>query len=154
MIERIVQLLTGAEFKSSADRPDELQVAVAALLVEAARVNDRFDASKRQVIERLLASHFGLSLDASVALLTAAEDAVRRSTQLFRFTEIVVRRLAPQDRAKIVEILWQVVYADGRLDPEEDAFLRRIGALIGVADAERVQARRHVLRHVGQIEPA
>lgn len=69
MIERIVQLLTGAEFKSSADRPDELQVAVAALLVEAARVNDRFDASKHQVIERLLASHFGLSPDASVALL-------------------------------------------------------------------------------------
>ena len=154
MIERIVQLLTGAEFKLSAARPDELQVAVAALLVEAARVNDRFDASKHQVIERLLASHFGLSPDASVALLAAAEDAVRRSTQLFCFTEIVVRRLTPEDRAKIVGILWEVVYADGRLDPEEDAFLRRIGALIGVADAERVLARRHVLRHVGQIEPA
>jgi len=158
VIERLVQLLAGGEL-DPAERADDLQVAVAALLVEAARMDDRFDAAERAVIQRLLAARFELSPWATADLVAAAERAVARSTQIFRFTDMVIRRLEPEQRIAIIEMLWQVAYADGRLDPEEDALLRRIGALIGVSDQDRMLARRRALRQLGleeqaQVKPA
>jgi uncharacterized tellurite resistance protein B-like protein len=153
VIERIIQLLTGGELDSG-QRVDDLQVAVAALLVEAARLDDRFDAAERETIQRLLAARFGLSPAATCDLLAAAERAVDRSSQLFRFTDMVIRRLEPEQRIPIIEMLWEVAYADGRLDPEVDALLRRIGGLIGVSDQDRMRARRRALQRLGLGEPA
>jgi uncharacterized tellurite resistance protein B-like protein len=153
VFERIVQLLAGGELDPRGPA-DDLQIAVAALLVEAARMNDHFDAAERETIRRLLAARFGLSPEATGDLLAAAERAVARSAQLFRFTDMVIRRLEPEQRIPIIEMLWEVAYADGRLDPEEDALLRRIGGLIGVSDQDRMRARRRALQRLGLGEPA
>jgi uncharacterized tellurite resistance protein B-like protein len=153
VIERLVQLLAGGELDPGR-RADDLQIAVAALLVEAARMDDRFDAAERAAIHRLLADRFDLSLEATRELLAAAEAAVARSAQLFRFTDMVIRRLEPEQRVAIIEMLWEVAYADGRLDPEEDALLRRIGGLIGVSDQDRMRARRRARQRLGLGEPA
>lgn len=149
MIDRILQLLGGPDVRAAIDRPDGLQVAVAALLVEAARMDDHFDEAERRTIERLLAERFALSVDEAKKLLQAAEQAVDQSTQLFRFTHLVVESLDNDERVKIIEMLWEVAYTDGALDPEEDALLRRIAGLIYVSDRERGQARKRVLKRLG-----
>ena len=118
MIDRILQLLSGQTTQGGAGRPDELQLAVAALLVEAARMDDHFDASERAVIERLLATRFQLPPEATGRLLDAAERAADHSTQLFRFTHLAVQRLDAAERVRLIEMLWEVAYADGTLDPD------------------------------------
>ena len=52
--------------------------------------------------------------------------AVDQSTQIFRFTDSVVRHVDVADRVRIIEMLWEVAYADGVLDPHEDQLVRRI----------------------------
>lgn len=149
MIDRILQLLAGAETRPFADHPDELQIAVAALLVEAARMDDRFDAAERAAIERLLAERFELSAEATQRLLATAERTADQSAQLFRFTRLMVERLSPEERIRIIEMLWEVAYADGVLDPDEDALLRRVAGLIYVSDRDRGAARKRVLQRLG-----
>jgi uncharacterized tellurite resistance protein B-like protein len=149
MIERILQLLTGAGTPPPGGRPDELQVAVAALLVEAARMDDHFDAPERAAIARLLAARFQLPPEATERLLAAAERAADQSTQLFRFTHLLVQRLEPAERIRIIEMLWEVAYADGTLDPGEDALLRKVAGLIYVSDRDRGAARLRVLKRLG-----
>jgi uncharacterized tellurite resistance protein B-like protein len=149
MIDRILQLLTGHAAEPGAGRPDELQLAVAALLVEAARMDDHFDASERAVIERLLAARFQLAPEATRRLLGAAERAAESSTQLFRFTHLAVQRLDAAERVRLIEMLWEVAYADGSLDPDEDALLRRIAGLLYVSDRERGEARQRALQRLG-----
>lgn len=145
MLDQILRLLSGDDSTALGDRPDDLQIAVAALLVEAARMDDRFSATERATIERLLAARFTLSAVETARLLEAAERAVERSTQLFRFTHLVVERLDPAQRVQIIEMLWEVAYADGALDPEEDQLLRRVAGLIYVSDHDRGAARLRVL---------
>ena len=77
--------------------------------------------------------------------MEAAEDAVRQSTQFFPFTRQIVQRISHEDRAHILEMMWEVAYADGVLDPHEDALLRRIAGLIHVPDQERGLARQRAL---------
>ena len=88
MLDRLLNFLTGAEVPSSEPRPDELELAVAALLVEAARMDDSFDAAERSTIERLLAARFDLTPEAVHTLVEAAEQRVRDSAQYFPFTHM------------------------------------------------------------------
>jgi uncharacterized tellurite resistance protein B-like protein len=128
---------------------DELQVALAALLIEAAYSDDRFDPSERVVIARLIESRFNLSQSDAHALLAEAEATAAESAELFHFTRIINARLSFEERAELIEMLWEVAYADRMLDEYEDSLLRRVGGLIYVPDRERGMARQRVLERLG-----
>jgi uncharacterized tellurite resistance protein B-like protein len=153
MIDRLFAWLKDGE----GDIPrggDELQLAVAALLLEAAVVVDgRFDPHERQVVRNLLQRCFSLSPEAAQQLVVAAERRVEASAQLFGFTSTINGQLSRERKIEIIEMLWEVAYADGVLDPLEDTLLRRIAGLIDVSDHDRGEAKRRVLQRLG-MQPA
>lgn len=148
MLDRVLDFLTAREMPSVSPDAGELSLAVAALLIEAARMDDEFGAAERAAIERLLQAKFGLTHDDVHALIGQAEEAVRRSSQLFPFTQKICRALRPEERVPIIEMLWTVAYADGVLDPHEDMLVRRLAGLIHVPDRERALARQRALAHI------
>jgi uncharacterized tellurite resistance protein B-like protein len=146
VIERIRKLLSAPE--SASARPDDLQIAVAVLLVEAARMDDTFDQYERGTIETLLEHRFQLSHDETQELLKLAEETAERSHQLHPFTRLTVERMEPKARIGLIEMLWEVAYADGKLDPDEDVLLRRVAGLIYISDEDRIAARQRVLNRL------
>jgi uncharacterized tellurite resistance protein B-like protein len=143
MFESILAWVTGAA--SDGAPQDDLQLALAALLAEAGHSDDRFDAAERAAIIRLLERRFDLTQTEAGALLAAGEREAERSAELFRFTRVINERLSHEQRIELLEMLWEVAYADGVLDQYEDSLLRRIGGLIYVSDRERGAARRRVI---------
>ena len=143
VLDRIRKLLAAPEAQPS--RRDDLQIAVAVLLVEAARMDDRFDEHERAMIEHLLEHKFELSHDETRELLKLAEETADRSHQLHPFTRLTVERMEPKRRIRLIEMLWEVAYADGKLDPDEDVLLRRVASLIYISDEDRIAARQRVL---------
>jgi uncharacterized tellurite resistance protein B-like protein len=143
VIERIRRLVSAPDAAPS--RPDDLQIAVAVLLVEAARMDDKFDEYERGTIEHLLELKFEISHDETQQLLALAEETAERSHQLHPFTRLAVERMEPKRRIRLIEMLWEVAYADGKLDPDEDVLLRRVAGLIYVSDEDRIAARQRVL---------
>jgi uncharacterized tellurite resistance protein B-like protein len=135
--------------KETGRRQEALQLALAALLIEAANSDDRFDESERGVISRLLESRFNLSRSDADELFAAGETAASESAELFHFTRIVNERLSFEERVELIEMLWEVAYADGVLDEYEDSLLRSVGGLIYVPDRARGEARRRVLKRLG-----
>jgi len=146
MFDQILSLLSGDSPASAS--PDQLQIAVAALMVHAACMDDTFDAAERRTIERLLAERFALAPDAVQRLLAAAERRAEDSTQLYPFIRLAVERLDEQGRVRLIEMLWEVAYADGVLHPDEDALLRRVAGLLYVSDHDRGEARKRVLQRL------
>jgi uncharacterized tellurite resistance protein B-like protein len=129
---------------------DELQLAVAALLLEAAIVADgQFDERERSVIRQLLERRFHLAPADAEALVVAAVRRVEGSAQLFGFTSTINGQLSRERKIDVIEMLWEVAYADGVLDPLEDSLLRRIAGLIDISDRERGEAKLRVLRRLG-----
>jgi len=152
MIDSIRAWISGSSpdhRKETGTRQDALQLALTALLIEAANSDDRFDEAERGVISRLLESRFSLSRSDADELLAAGETAASKSAELFHFTRIVNERLAFEERVELIEMLWEVAYADGVLDEYEDSLLRRVGGLIYVPDRERGEARQRVLKRLG-----
>jgi uncharacterized tellurite resistance protein B-like protein len=131
--------------KPEAEPLNDMHVAVAVLLLEAAHRDDHFSPDERTTIENLLTEKFALSKAQCEQLMAASEAASERNVQLHPYTQAVCEHMTPDERVQFVEMLWEVVYADGVLDPEEDALIRRLGALVRVTDRERVLAKQRVL---------
>lgn len=144
MIDRLLDLLTGRAERISEERID-LELSVAALLIEAARMDETFDAGERVVIEQLLARSFRLDSGSVQSLIERAEHVVQRSAQYFPFTQQICRHASAELLVQIIEMLWKVAYSDGTLDPHEDALIRQIAGLIQVPDWERGAARKRAL---------
>lgn len=130
-------------------RGQDLRLSVAVLLVEAARQDDTFDANERAGIQNLLTSKFDISADECRVLLAAAETRASQMVQMHGHTSAVFEQMQYEDRVQLVEMLWEVAYADGVLDPEEDLLIRRISGLMYVEDRERVLARQRVAARLG-----
>lgn len=149
MIDSILGWLAGKSGQGAVAPQDELKLALTALLVEAAHSDDHLDETERAVVARLLERHFNLSPHDARELLAAGEHEADRSAELFHFTRVINERLSPAQRVELIEMLWEVAYADGELDQYEDSLLRRVGGLIYVPDRERGLARQRVLRRLG-----
>ena len=117
----LIEPLTGRAAPAPKDSADRLQLAVAALLIEAARMDGKFDAVERGTIERLLTERFHLEPQAVQSLIEEGRRMVECSVQYFPFTHEICTRLGLEERIEIIQMLWTVAYADGVLDPEEDA---------------------------------
>jgi uncharacterized tellurite resistance protein B-like protein len=119
MFQRLIEMFT-APPGAGPVAGDGLQVAVAALLIEAARTDDAFDGPERAMIRTLLADRFGLSRAETDRLVDAAADAQDRSVGLYRHIRHVTDAYDADARIGLIEMLWEVAYADGRLDPQEE----------------------------------
>lgn len=144
MLDRIKAWLSKGGAENGADG-FALRLALAALLVEAALMDGAFEDSEREIIAQLLRSAFSLDETECAALIAKAEAAQSNSTQLYGFTRPLMDGLPPEDRVKVIEYLWAVAYADGKLDPYEDHLIRRIAGLMHVSDRERGEARKRAL---------
>jgi len=147
MIDRLMNWLKDGDVTSA---PDQVQLAVAALLLEAAAVADgTVDARERVLVLGLLERGFGLSDQDATALLRAAEARSEGTVQLFGFTSTLNQLMPRERKIAVIEMLWEVAYADGVLDPLEDTLLRRIAGLIDISDYERGAAKARVLTRLG-----
>lgn len=129
---------------------DDRKLAAAALLVHAACVDDSYDAVERERILALLEGRLGLDAAAAAALVEAAEAEVGGAVQILGFTRAVKDGFSYEERVALVEMLWEVVLADGRLDDHEAQLMRRVGGLIYVTDRDRGLARRRAAARLGR----
>ena len=152
MLDRISSLFRGSKEPGSDDESEwSKHLAAAALLIETAYMDEEFDESERAVISDLVQRRFDLDTAVCQDLLVEAESAVVRSQQLYEFTRAVNDRFTPEQRIEIMEMLWEVVYADGEVHDFEVSLLRRVGGLIYVSDRDRGLARQRVVDRLGQL---
>jgi len=134
----------------------EVEAALAEVQEANRRLEDILRTSQREQFgkrsEKLSPDQFNLALeDAELAqgVLEAAQEKAEASTQLFEFTRVVARHFSPEERIELVEMLCEVMYADGALHDLEASLLRRIGELVYVSDRDRGAARQRVMKRLG-----
>ena len=148
MIGRLKQLFDRPHTGSAGAQgtaPDALPLAAAALLVEAAFMDGTMDEAERTTIVALLRQQFGLNAGEARELLAEGEAAVQATGDLYKFTRVLKDAFSPEERVRILEMLWAVALADGRVDHFESNLIRRISGLLYVSDRESGEARKRVL---------
>lgn len=135
---------------ASKQSPEQrLQLATAALLLEVARADQDIHKLELVTVEDAITRTFQLSADAMADLIRLAEEQVRQSTSDYAFTSLVNKGFEHADKVRLVELLWEVAYADGELDKYEEHLIRRIAELIYVPHQEFIAAKLRVAEKVG-----
>ena len=147
MIDLLLRLTRtkGAEPPAQADE----RTALAALLVEAAHADGTYDAEEAERIARVLATRFGLSAAAAAILRAEGEVAQAQAVDLVRFTRVVKKAVAHEERVGVIEAVWEAVYADGVREMHESALIRKLCGLLHIEDREAGLARQRVAARMG-----
>jgi len=148
MLKRLKSLLGPATQPAPTGIPDGVdpeRFALAGLLAEVAMADGDTDDAEQQLAVNLLVRQFAMTPAEASDLFAAALDKCRRGNALFRFTNMAKKYWPPEERTALIEMLWEVVYADARQDDFEAGLMRRLGGLLHIPDRERGAARKRVL---------
>jgi uncharacterized tellurite resistance protein B-like protein len=145
MIDRI------KEFFNEQLRPDAgagardpehaLRLAAAALLVEMSRADMHIRDGERAAIETGVRDVFGLGEAETRSLVALAEEEVHDATSMYGFTRLINDGFSAGQKARIVELMWRVAYADGHLEKHEQHLMRKIAGLLYIPHETYIAAK-------------
>ncbi len=145
MIKRLfdqVRDVLSAETTEEEDRESAIRLATAVLMADVARADDVFDESEFDRVLQLMEAHFHLAPDDAAELVNRATEEAEGLVSLHSFTDVLHQNLSEDEKARIVELLWNVAYADGNLDKYEDSLVLKISDLLHVSRG-RVMRLKH-----------
>jgi uncharacterized tellurite resistance protein B-like protein len=131
---------------------DDYRLAAAALLIHVVTIDGDMSDAERRKLFAILQSRFDLDEAATTELIEKAGAADREAVDLYHFTSLINRSLDEQGRRRMVEMMWEIVYVDGRVSEFEENVLWRASDLLGVPTRERIELRQRVA--AGRAGPA
>jgi uncharacterized tellurite resistance protein B-like protein len=147
MLDRLRQIVLdlasgGSEHRRFDD--NDYRLAAAALLVHLISIDGEVSDSERRKLRALLQSRFELDDPAVEELVTAATRVEGEAVDIYRFTSRIMRAVDEKGRARIVEMMWELVYADDHVSEFEESVIWRTADLLGVSSNERIALKSRV----------
>lgn len=130
-------------------RTDDARIALAALLVRLARVDEDYDPAEKAMINALLSKRYDMDQAGADSLRAEAEELEAKAPDTQHFTHMIKQAVPYEDRTRLIEDLWSLAMADGTRDNAENSFLRLVANLLGVNDKDSALARQRVIKRLG-----
>ena len=123
---------------------NDYRLAAAALLVHAAAIDGNISDVERTTLHAIIKRRFNLDEAQTDALVAEATEAEHDAIDLYHFTSLINRVLDEEGRRRVVEMMWEIVYADGRITEFESNLIWRAADLLGISSRERIELGRRV----------
>lgn len=131
-----------SEHRDFAD--DDHRLCAAALLIHIISVDGIIDDAERVRLRSILKDQYELNEEQTSELIEEARKRDLEAVDLYGFTSVLKRRLNLEERRTIVEMMWEIVYADGQVHEFEDNTVWRVTELLGIPSSDRLALRRRV----------
>ncbi|MDX2479337.1 MAG: TerB family tellurite resistance protein [Desulfuromusa sp.] len=141
MLKRLLQVFAAPSVQVDSAFEERIPLAAAVLLLEVAHADGEFHQTEQDLLGTLLKKHFSVSDESLDELLALAEETRTSSHDLHQFTREINKAFTQLEKERIIEAVWQLVYADGRLDHYEEALMRQLGSLIGLSHRQLIEAK-------------
>ncbi len=143
-VDQVVGALAPTDSSATRGKDHEatLRMATAVLMLEVARADHVFDESEFERVLKLIEVHFRLTPEQAAELVNTAGDKAEELVSVHDFTQLLHEHLDENDKAQIIALLWQIAFADGRLDKYEDSLVLKISDLLYVSRG-RVMRLKH-----------
>ena len=122
----------------------DYRLAAAALLIHVTTVDGDMSAGARDKLHAMLKQRFGLDDAATTELIDAAVVADRHAVDLYHFTSLINGALDEDGRLRMVEMMWEMIYADGHVTEFEENVIWRASDLLGISSRSRIELRHRV----------
>lgn len=143
LVDTIEEFFEGNLAAGAADpvADQQLQLATAVLLLEVARCDFDTRSDEFQAVTKAVRDVLGIDDEAAETVVRVAEEEVRESRRLYRFTELIDQKYSAEEKKLVVQYLWQVSFADAQLLASEEYIVRKIADLLHVPLADFLAAK-------------
>ena len=124
----------------------DIRVATCALFVEIARIDEEFTDAEMETIISILQENYGLSQEHADALITEAEKELEKSVDLWQFAKLINENYSTEEKIEIIEILWRIVYVDGKMDEHEHYLMGKLQNLLRLTHDQLITAKLKILK--------
>ena len=131
-------------FNADEDSTHSLELASAALLFEISRADHDVSHIEKDEIANAMRQVFKLADDELDELMSAADEAVTHAVSLYDFTGVVNDQFSREQKIRLIEMLWQVAFADDKLDQYEEYYVRKIAELLHVSHKDYIKTKLRV----------
>src|ERR1700754_3331390 len=122
----------------------DYRLAATALLIHIVSLDGQPTAIEKRKLHSLIATSFKLDQGPAAQLIASATVAESDAVALYRFTSVIMREVDEAGRRRIVEMMWEMVFADGKVTEFEDNVLWRAADLLGVSGRDRIELKHAV----------
>jgi len=119
----------------------DLRVATCALFVEMARIDQTFTEAEMESVLSILKEKYGLSGEHADALIAEADRELDESVDLWQFARLINENYSNDEKIKIVETLWRIVYVDGKMDQYEHYLMNKLKNLLRISHSQLIDAK-------------
>jgi uncharacterized tellurite resistance protein B-like protein len=123
----------------------EVIVAVCALFLEMGRIDETFTPQETEQVLSILTDKYGLSAEDLDALVAEADRELHDSVDLWQFARVINDRYRPDQKEKLIERLWRIVYVDGKMDRHEHYLMNKLSNLLRLSHQQMIDAKLKVL---------
>ncbi len=128
---------------------NDYRLAAAALLVHAAAIDGDISDAERDKLHAVIKQQFQLDEATTDELVVEATAAENEAVDLYHFTSLINRSLDEEGRSRVVEMMWEIAYADGQVDDFESNLIWRAADLLGISSPERIELGHRVASRRG-----
>lgn len=127
--------------EDGAVREHALQLATTALMLEIARADASVSEREERAIRGAVQQRFALSGEETARLFAQADQRADEAVSLYEFTRVLNDHLSRAERPHVIELLWEVANADGRIDKYEEYYVRKIADLLYVSHSDFIRTK-------------
>lgn len=120
------------------------RLAPTALLIHVISIDGEPSEREKRKLHSLIEIHFGLDPGSADKLIASATLVEGEAVDLYHFTSVIMREVNEAGRLKIVEMMWELVYADGAVSEFEDNVVWRAADLLAVSSRDRIELKHRV----------
>src|ERR1700741_4325583 len=120
------------------------RLAATALLVHVISIDGEPNEAEKRKLHSLIESRFGLDPGTADQLIASATLVEGEAVDLYHFTSVIMRSVDEAGRLRIVEMMWELVYADGNVTEFEDNVVWRASDLLGISSHDRLELKHQV----------
>jgi uncharacterized tellurite resistance protein B-like protein len=128
------------------DPEHDLRVATCALLLEMGRIDDSFTDAEMETILTVLKQKYGLSTAHAEALMAAADQELESSIDYWQFARLINENYSTEEKIGIIEMLWTIVFVDGRMDRHEHYLMNKLATLLRLTHEQLIEAKLKITR--------
>ncbi len=115
-------------FKNQKKNSNNIFIKIASLLIHTAKIDEVYTDKEREIIKKTI-RNLGIQENEIEKILVEAENIESQSNQIIEFTKDI-KKLNEDDKIKIIESLWKIIYSDNKSDIYESNLMRRLTGLL------------------------
>ena len=119
----------------------DIRIATCAIFLEMSQIDGEFSESERKHIISTLKKDYHISDEYAAALLEASHEELEGSIDLWHFTNLINQNYSMEEKLQIIENVWRIAYADGRLDKHEDYLVHKLAKLLRLRHKQLIEAK-------------